>query len=121
MSCDICPLLIENNDDKVLILEGDVTKINNKHGSENIGVNVEYTKKNVTALLTITNEKIPLSIIPLNSTKKIYKKDTKYFTKMVKKLDKKYKNDIEINKTKCQKKILLKQQKMEKKKVDAEI
>jgi hypothetical protein len=41
----------------------DVTKINNKSGSENIGINVEYKKKNITSLTVICDiNKIPIGI-----------------------------------------------------------
>jgi len=41
----------------------DVTKISNKHGSENIGINVEYKKKNVTSLTAICDDnKLPLGV-----------------------------------------------------------
>ena len=41
----------------------DVTKISNKSGSEKIGVNFEYKKKNVTSLSAICDDnKIPLGI-----------------------------------------------------------
>ena len=52
----------------------DVTKIYNKHGSEKIGVNFEYKKKNVTSLSAICDDdKLPLGIAymdtNLNKTK----------------------------------------------------
>jgi len=41
----------------------DVTKINNKYGSEYIGINNEYKKKNVTALTVICDDnKLPLAV-----------------------------------------------------------
>jgi len=46
----------------------DVTKINNKLGSEMIGLNVEYKKKNVTCLSVVCDEdKIPLGVSCLNT------------------------------------------------------
>jgi hypothetical protein len=51
---------------KTMNLFIDVTKINNKLGSENVGVNCEYKKKNITALQFIVDEyKIPLGVMPL--------------------------------------------------------
>jgi hypothetical protein len=52
----------------------DVTKITNKSGSEKIGINVEYKKKNVTCLSVVCDEeKIPIGIsyleTNLNKTK----------------------------------------------------
>jgi len=44
----------------------DVTKINNNLGSDNVGINCEYKKKNVTGLQFIVDEnKIPLGVTPL--------------------------------------------------------
>jgi len=41
----------------------DVTKINNKYGSQYIGINNEYKKKNVTSLTAICDDnKIPLAV-----------------------------------------------------------
>lgn len=54
----------------------DVTKINNKYGSENVAINVEYKKKNVTELTVICDEsKIPLAVKPveINKTLRNYK------------------------------------------------
>ena len=46
----------------------DVTKITNKHGSEKIGLNGEYKKKNVTCLSIACDEnKIPLGLSYLNT------------------------------------------------------
>ena len=46
----------------------DVTKISNKHGSEKIGVNFEYKKKNVTSLTAICDDnKLPLGITYMNT------------------------------------------------------
>jgi len=50
----------------------DVTKFSNAGGSENVSVNVEYRKKNVTSISFICDSnKIPLAIVPvkINSTK----------------------------------------------------
>ena len=46
----------------------DVTKISNISGRENIGINVEYKKKNVTALSAICDDnKIPIGIAPMDT------------------------------------------------------
>ena len=46
----------------------DVTKISNVSGRENIGINVEYKKKNITALSAICDDnKIPLGITPMDT------------------------------------------------------
>jgi len=46
----------------------DVTKISNVSGRENIGINAEYKKKNVTALSAICDDnKIPLGITPMDT------------------------------------------------------
>ena len=46
----------------------DVTKIYNISGRENIGINVEYKKKNVTALSAICDDnKIPIGITPMDT------------------------------------------------------
>ena len=50
----------------------DVTKINNKSGSENIGINVEYKKKNVTSLTVIYD----INIKP--NKKNTFKHEIKY-------------------------------------------
>ena len=51
------------NKNKTLNLYIDVTKISNKYGVENIGVNCEYKKKNITAIQMICDDnKIPLGI-----------------------------------------------------------
>ena len=56
---------LKNN--KFINLFIDVTKISNKNGSENIGINVEYKKKNVTSLTVICdNNKIPIGIQYVN-------------------------------------------------------
>ena len=62
---------------KKLNLFIDVTKINNKYGSEYIGINNEYKKKNVTALTVICDDdKLPLAVsymdINKNKTKAGY-------------------------------------------------
>ena len=52
----------------------DVTKINNKYGSDGIGVNIEYKKKNVSSLTVICDEnKIPLAFKCIEN-KNIYRK-----------------------------------------------
>jgi len=51
---------------KTMNLFIDVTKINNNLGSDNVGINCEYKKKNVTGLQFIVDEnKIPLGVTPL--------------------------------------------------------
>jgi hypothetical protein len=46
----------------------DVTKISNMSGRENIGINVEYKKKNVTALSAVCDDnKIPLGITSMDT------------------------------------------------------
>lgn len=62
---------------KKLNLFIDVTKINNKYGSEYIGINNEYKKKNVTSLTVICDDnKLPLAVsymdINKNKTKAGY-------------------------------------------------
>jgi hypothetical protein len=53
----------------------DVTKISNKAGSENIGINSEYKKKNVTSLSVICDDnKLPLSAVPVKTN--LYKTKT---------------------------------------------
>jgi hypothetical protein len=57
---------LKNN--KIINLFIDVTKINNKYGSEKIGINVEYKKKNITALTVICDiNKIPLGFTYVNT------------------------------------------------------
>lgn len=57
----------ENKDQLNMII--DVIKISNSLGSENVGVNGEYTKKNVTELSFITIGKIPLGVHPIEINK----------------------------------------------------
>lgn len=53
----------------------DVTKIANKYGSENIGINNEYKKKNVTALTGICDDnKLPIAITYMDVNKNKTKK-----------------------------------------------
>jgi len=57
----------------------DTTLINNRFGNENIGVNVEYKKKNVTGLQFIVDDnKIPLSfsVITNNNIKNFFYKNS---------------------------------------------
>jgi hypothetical protein len=66
---------LKNN--KLINLFIDVTKINNKNGSENIGINVEYKKKNVTSLTVICDyNKIPIGIQYMDVNVKPNKKNT---------------------------------------------
>ena len=59
---------IVSNNSNLLI---DASIINNKHGVENVSINPEYTKKNGTKILFITNiDKIFLSITPFSINKK---------------------------------------------------
>jgi hypothetical protein len=78
---------------KTMNLFIDVTKINNNLGSENVGVNCEYKKKNITALQFIVDEyKIPLGVMPLelNNIKNTeYKNNNKNKKKNTKKNTKK--------------------------------
>jgi hypothetical protein len=58
----------------------DATSINNKYGSENVRINPEYTKKNVTKMSVITTtNKFIIGITPfkLNKKKIIYNKNEK--------------------------------------------
>lgn len=51
------------NKNKTMNLFVDVTKINNKYGVQNIGVNCEFKKKNITAIQLVCDEyKIPIGI-----------------------------------------------------------
>jgi hypothetical protein len=97
-------------EDDVLNLIIDVTKINNLYGSENIAVNNEYTKKNVTALSCISDiYKSPLSVVYLNLSTKPQKSKPKNNPKikkfdknrelMIFRLEKKTNDDIEVKKS----------------------
>lgn len=58
---------------KKLKLFIDVTKITNKYGHDSIGINCEYTKKNVTALTIICDQnKLPLAAKCIDINKTIY-------------------------------------------------
>jgi len=88
---------------KTMNLFIDVTKINNNLGSENVGINCEYKKKNITALQFIVDEyKIPLGVMPLELNNI---KDTKYKNnnKNKKKNTKKNTNKSETKKTETKK------------------
>jgi hypothetical protein len=53
--------------DNNLTLNVDVTCISNMYGIENIGLNPEYTKKNVTKICFLNDENnIPISVIPID-------------------------------------------------------
>ena len=66
---------LKNN--KFINLFIDVTKISNKNGSENIGINVEYKKKNVTSLTVICDSnKIPIGIQYMDVNIRPNKKNT---------------------------------------------
>ena len=57
----------------------DVTKISNKAGSENIGINSEYKKKNARSLSVICDDnKLPLSTVPVKTN--LYKTKTSKHT-----------------------------------------
>lgn len=74
----------------------DATSINNKYGSENVTLNVEYKKKKVTKLSLITNKKGFIhSVIPFD----IKSKDKSYSTSVhdVKMINKNLDNIININ------------------------
>ena len=88
------PLLTYNYSKKKedLILLIDVVKINNKRGSQNIGINSEYPKKNVTELLSISHNIHTICVLPLQSKIKIY--DTHYTPTCIKKIKKQQKQSF---------------------------
>ncbi len=88
--------LLGSDFDDQLNMIVDVVKISNFLGSENVGMNCEYTKKNVTELSFVTINKIPLAVFPieintnkcLEDVKNKYKKNNeKKILKKVKKID----------------------------------
>lgn len=89
------PLLTNNysNTKEDLILLIDVVKINNKRGSQNIGINSEYPKKNVTELLSISHNIHTLCVLPLQSNIKKY--DTNYKPTCIKKIKKQQKQHLQ--------------------------
>ncbi len=97
-------------DSDTLTLFMDVVKINNISGSEGIGINSEYTKKNITPLSFIcTNNKYPLACMPVNvdivsTTQNIERKkncDAKRDKKLQQNLDKiKYNKIKQLDATK---------------------
>jgi hypothetical protein len=105
--------LLGNEFDGQLNIIIDVVKISNFLGSENVGMNCEYTKKNVTELSFITMNKIPLAVFPieinkdkcLEDVKNRYKKNNeKKILKKVKKIDYKKNNRLkEIENMRIQK------------------
>lgn len=105
--------LFGNNKDQLDLLI-DVTKINNFLGSENVAVNCEYTKKNVTEICIISIKKIPigLSVININTTPNISTNKNKYirlneekYNKKLKYFENKKSEQLEINKIKKSKKL----------------
>lgn len=90
---NLCDLV--NNKNINLII--DVTKINNKYGSEGVTINSEYKKKNTTSISVICDEnKIPLSVVlvDVNKINENYKTSKHDVTAIQKTLD-----NIKINLT----------------------
>jgi len=107
---------------KTMNLFIDVTKINNNLGTDNVGINCEYKKKNVTGLQFIVDEyKIPLSVRPLELNnikgteyKNNINKNNINNNKIINNIrNTEYKNNINNNKTKNNKikKIVMKETK----------